>query len=56
MIYSFSSLKLASAHNFADDNTLSAFANTVTELIHILQAESEKVIEWFQKKQNDCKS
>ena len=38
---------LASLYNFADDNTLSAFATTVSELIKILESESEFVIDWF---------
>ena len=36
---------LASLYNFADDNTLSAFATTVSELIKILESESEVVID-----------
>ena len=38
---------IASLYNFADDNTLSAFATTVSELIKILESESEVVIDWF---------
>ena len=38
---------LASLYNFADDNTLSAFATTVSGLIKILESESEVVIDWF---------
>ena len=38
---------LASLYNFADDNTLSAFATTVSELIKILESESEFVIDWL---------
>ena len=37
---------LASLYNFADDNTVSAFATTVSELIKILESESEVVIGW----------
>ena len=37
---------LASLHNFADDNALSAFATTVSELIKT-ESESEVVIDWF---------
>ena len=37
----------ASLYNFADDNTLSAFATTVSEVIKILESESEVVIDWF---------
>ena len=40
-----------SLHNFADDNTISAFAETTLELIDILQSGSEIVINWF--KNND---
>ena len=36
-----------SLHNFADDNTLSAFAETILDLIDILQSRSEIVIDWF---------
>ena len=36
-----------SLHNFADDNTLSAFAEKILELIDILQSGSEIVIDWF---------
>ena len=36
-----------SLHNFADDNTLSVFAETILELIDILQPGSEKFIGWF---------
>ena len=36
-----------SLHNIADDNTLSAFAKTILELIDILQSGSEIVIDWF---------
>ena len=35
-----------SLHNFTDDNTLSAFAKTILELINVLQSESE-IIDWF---------
>ena len=35
-------------YNYADDNTISAFANTINELINILQSESEIAISWFQ--------
>ena len=36
-----------SLHNFADGNTLPAFAETILELIDILQSGSEIVIDWF---------
>ena len=35
-----------SLYNFTDDNTLSAFAKTILELINVLQSESE-IIDWF---------
>ena len=38
-----------SMHNFADDNSLSAAAKTVTELKIILQPESDVIINWFKK-------
>ena len=34
--------------NYADDNTISAFANAINEFINILQSESETAISWFQ--------
>ena len=34
-------------NNFADENTLSAFAETILELIDVLQSGSEIVIDWF---------
>ena len=42
---------MASVHNFADDNTLSAFAENVSKLINILQIESEVITDWFKKNQ-----
>ena len=47
--YLFYSVALASRYNFADENTLSAFANIVSRLIKILESESEVVIDWFNK-------
>ena len=38
---------VTSAHNFADDNTLSSFAKTIENLISILESESETTINWF---------
>ena len=35
---------MVSAHNFADNNTLFAFAKNVSKLINILQSESELII------------
>ena len=49
---------VASAHNFADDNTLSSFAKTVENLISILESESEIAINWFKDNHmivNPCK-
>ena len=40
-------IKTANAHNFADDNTLSAFANNIKNLIHLLESESSVAIKWF---------
>ena len=40
-------LLVASAHNFADDNTLSSFAKTIENLISILESESEIAISWL---------
>ena len=37
----------ASLYNFADDNTLSTFAATVSRLIKMLESEAEFVIDWF---------
>ena len=37
----------ASLHNFVDDNTLSAFAKSIRELITILEKDSEIAIKWF---------
>ena len=42
---------IASVHDFADDNTLSAFAETVSKLINILQSDSEVITDWFKKSQ-----
>ena len=38
---------VASAHNFADDNTLSSFAKTIENLVSILESESEIAINRF---------
>ena len=42
---------IASVHDFADDNTLSAFAETVSKLINILQSDSEVITDWLKKNQ-----
>lgn len=41
-------LKKASLHNYADDNTLSAFSTDVNSLINILSEESEVAIKWLE--------
>ena len=33
--------------NFADDNTLTAFANSIQNLIHLLESESSVAMKWF---------
>ena len=38
---------VASAHNFADDNTLLSFAKAIENLISILESESKIAINWF---------
>ena len=43
-------------HNFADGNTLFAFAENVSKLLSILQSEFEVIIDWLvQEKPNDSK-
>ena len=42
---------IASVHNFADGNTLSAFAENVSKLINGLQSESEVITDCFKKNQ-----
>ena len=42
-------MALVSFYNFGDDNTMSAFAATVSGLIKILESESEVAIDWFKK-------
>ena len=37
----------SSIHNFADDNILSAWANTISDLISKLESDSNIVTEWF---------
>ena len=36
-------------HNFADDNTLSAWGESVSKLIYTLESESNIAIDWFTK-------
>ena len=40
-------IKKASLHNYADDNTLSAFATNTDDLIEIPTDESQKTIDWL---------
>ena len=40
-------IKKALLHNYADDNTLSAFATDIDDLIEILMDESQKEIDWL---------
>ena len=44
-------IEVASMHNFADDNTLSAWGETVSKLIETLESESNIAIDWFTKNQ-----
>ena len=37
----------SSIHNFADDNTLSAYSSSIDNLITILEKDSEVAIQWF---------
>ena len=40
-------MKTLDLYNFADDNTITAFANTISELINALETESEIAMRWF---------
>ena len=40
-------IEIASMHNFADDNTLSALGKTVSKLTDTLESESNNAIDWF---------
>ena len=40
-------IESSSIHNFADDNTLSAWANTISDLINKLESDRNIAIEWF---------
>ena len=42
-------IEIASMHNFADDNILSACGETLSKLIGTLESESNIVIDWFTK-------
>ena len=40
-------IKIANIHNYADDNSLEATANTLEELIAVLEGESNIAIDWL---------
>ena len=40
-------IEQAELHNFADDDTISALANSIPELISTLENESEIALKWF---------
>ena len=42
-------IKKATLHNYADDNTLTTFANTVPNLARIFEQESNVAIDWLEK-------
>ena len=48
--YLFLFIEIDSMHNFADDNTLSAWGETVFKSIDTLEWESNTTINWFTKK------
>ena len=41
-------IKNVNVHNFADDNTLTTFAQNIGNLISILESESKIAIDWFE--------
>ena len=41
-------IEKTSVHNFADDNTLSMFEETIQNLTALLETESNTAIKWFQ--------
>ena len=43
--------KKATLHNYADDNTLTAFSNSVPNLFRILEQESNVAIDWLERNQ-----
>ena len=45
------SIKKASLHNYADDNTLTASSNTVQNLVRILEQKSNVAIHWLERSQ-----
>ena len=42
-------IKIANIHNYADDNSLEATANTLEELIAVLEGESSIAIDWLER-------
>ena len=42
-------VKKADVHNFADDNTLTTFAQNARTLISLLESENNIAIDWFEK-------
>ena len=40
-------LKKSQIHNFADDNTISAEANSTVDLLKLLKEEAESAVKWF---------
>ena len=43
----FNFIEIVNAHNFAEDNTLTAFASNIQNLIHLLEFECRVAIKWF---------
>ena len=43
--------KKATLYNYADDNILTAFSNSVPNRVRILEQESNVAIEWFERNQ-----
>ena len=44
-------IKKATLHNYADDNTLTAFSNSTPNLVKILEQESNVAIDWHERNQ-----
>ena len=44
-------VKKATLHNYADDNTLTAFSNLVPNLLRIMEQESNVAIDWLERNQ-----
>ena len=42
-------IEIDSIYNFADDNTISAWGETISKLIDTLESESNVAIDWFTK-------